>query len=701
MKHFLSLRFLALVSVLLLLALWYAGVAWMTDRGVRRVEDATTLSPPSPDPAESWRVRRFFIDPDSYCWLSMARDLRASHHIRVRQTLIDNAPYGREVHWAQLLIWMLAGLSWALERAAGVAPPLALELAGRILMPAVGFLFSAWVFLFLARRRRLFFAFLAAVPMAVCTQNDFHTMRPDHHGFQISFIIAALLYLLDGGMGWQRAGPPEGRACGDDLPSHRAARRHFILAGVFSGLALWLGAMVFAYAMLAMTVGMALALGRASARDGEEAGAVLCPDLFRWWGVSGAATSLGFYLVEYAPFHFSMCLGANHPVYALWFLGTTECLRALARWKQDRASFGWKDGFPAAAGCLAAAVLPALNFFGPEEWILPRSPIMLRLFDRLIVECRPLWETGLWGEHFVNIPLLLAGGVAGVLSAVILRRKRISFSRRAPLLLLGLVTLSLFLLSCWLVRWVQFLHPCLVLLVAFGWAAVCDNRCPSTSTRGGRWGCVLAGLLALAPTVHMAAGQLRSIWYLNRVEQMNDMWVKMLLQRNLMLQLKAAVPPDRPLRLMLPVEMAPAAYYFETGSSVGSLYWENVEGMKATAEFFGDPLPGARAYQIAGKRAITHVMVDVEHGEADAFAFYYLLTGKSDYPSVADTVGHALAMEESLESDWLHLDERLSAMASQPYYVFMPKVARWVPFRLPLRLRVYRVDEGAFPKVAQ
>lgn len=119
MKFVPSLRTAACAVVLLLLAAWYAGMAWMTDRGVRRVEAVSTMVPPNPDPAEPWRARRFFIDPDSYAWLSHARDLRASSCFRVRRTMADNAPYGREVHWAQGPIWLLAGLSWVLERAGG------------------------------------------------------------------------------------------------------------------------------------------------------------------------------------------------------------------------------------------------------------------------------------------------------------------------------------------------------------------------------------------------------------------------------------------------------------------------------------------------------------------------------------------------------------------------------------------------------
>ncbi len=602
--------------------------------------------------------------------------------------MADNAPCGREVHWAQLPIWMLAGLSWGLERVGGMPPPVALELAGRILMPLLGFLFQALVFLFLARRGRLSFAILVAVPMAVCTQYSFHTMRPDHHGFQMVFIVFALLCLLRGGMGWCGARSPEFPDNG--LPSPRSARRHFVLAGISSGLGLWMGATVFAFALFALAAGVALSLLLARTQDGEQARAVLCPDLFRWWGVSGALTSLFFYLVEYAPSHFAMRLEVNHPLYALAFLGTAECLRAIARWKQDPASLGWKDGLPAIVGFGMAVALPAVLLLGPVEWFLPRTTIMLRLHARFIMEFHPLWETGTFWSFLGDSPILPVGGLAGFLSVALLGLKRVPFACQAALRLLIFMSLMFFLLSCWQVRWVQDLHFFLILLVAFAWMAFREDLRREPGRRVWFWGCLLVGLLALVSPIQAATSNLRSIVRLFRVENMDATWFKMMLQRNFLLQLKAATPEGRSLRAMLPMEMAPGAYYFGVGTGVGSLYWENVEGMTAIAEFFGDPLPGSRTYEIARERGITHVVVNRAQGEGDAYAFYNLLTGKSDYPGVADTVGYALALDESLESDWLRLDAPLTAIASRSYYVHLSGNGRWAPFQLPLRVYTLR-----------
>lgn len=41
---------------------------------------------------------RFFLETDSYVWLSHARDLVASGGWRLRHTFMDNAPYGRPMY---------------------------------------------------------------------------------------------------------------------------------------------------------------------------------------------------------------------------------------------------------------------------------------------------------------------------------------------------------------------------------------------------------------------------------------------------------------------------------------------------------------------------------------------------------------------------------------------------------------------------
>ncbi len=684
-------RLPVLAGAVCLLGLWLGGMAWWTDRGVRRVEDFSTIQPADPSIQEPWRTHRFFIDPDSYQWLAMARDLRAATGLRVRWTLADNAPYGREVYWSNLPVWLLAGLSWGLERVAGLAPPLALELAGRALMPLAGFVFTAGVFLALARRGRGLFAALAAASLAVYTQYNFHTLRPDHHGFQIAFLIGTVVCLLGGQLGWSQA--PAGSGNGE-WPAYRRARRSFILAGVFSGLALWVGATVFEFFLLALGAGMMWAIVSLPAGPARAQGAELRPELFRWWGATGALTALVFYLIEYAPGHCAMRLEANHPLHALCLLGVSECLRALARWKQNPQTFGRRDGLAAGLGLAAAAVLPALVLRGPAGWYLPRTALLLRLHDRFIVEFRSLLESGSLSRHFDQLPLLAAGCGAGLVGLILWRCRRLKPGHQIPQQVLGGSALILFLLTCWQVRWEQLLIPVLALWVAYAWLALVEGLRGTAWPRTGGLICVAAALLAWLPVVTAATGQVQTLIRLNRVERMNDIWIRMMLQRNIMMQLKTAQPAGGAAwRWMLPLEMAPAAYYFGIGTGVGSLYWENLDGLRATAEFFGDRLPGARTYEIARARGITHILLDQERGEGDAYAYYNLLTGQADYTNVTETVGYTLATEENLDSDWLHPEPALSEAAARPTYVWLPGEMGWTSFRMPVR--IYRVQVPA------
>ena len=661
---------LAVAGGLLLLALWHGGSLWAIDRGIRNVEAHATMTPPTPTAEEPWRAMRFFGDPDAYYWLAYARDLRASGHFRVRRTVADNAPYGREVHWAQLPIWSLAGLSALYERLGGLPAPLALEWAGRTLMPLLGFVFFSAVLWLLKSRLDPPARLLAVLAMACTCHYEFHPLRPDHHGFQIAFATGCLIFLLRGGLGWVRRADGGG-ATSRLLPPPAAARREFVAAGVCAGLALWLGATVFAFILLAMAAGLALNLLLAGGETPEHARPE--PDLFRWWGATGAATALLLYAVEYAPHHFAMRLEVNHPLYALWFLGTAECLRALARWKTNRGAFRFRDGLCAGLGFWAAASLPLLVLFGPAAWYLPRAALLLRLHARVITEFLSPLQPNAIGVYLRD-PLLAQGVLALGCALFLLGGRRLPFEYRGFLRVLAVATGGVFLLFCWQGRWVQFLPPFFLLLAAVGLTAL---RQPNArlAPRARLPLTALLTIMLLLQTAQAARVHVRLASRMLRVEQMDALWNRYMLQRNMLLQLKT-VSNGRPLRLVLPVEMAPAAYYFGVGDSIGSLYWENLAGLTAASEFLAAPMPGARAREIARERAITHV-VSLRTPEEAAMSCF-LLAGRDDPATTAATLGYAMAQGGTGLPDWTAPDYDLLVAASQPYYIYVPGIGRWI-----------------------
>jgi hypothetical protein len=682
MKRLFTPGLVILMGGILLLGLWHGGVSWATDLGIRRIEAHSTAMPPVFNPSAPWRAMRFFRDPDAYYWLSFTRDLRASGHFRVRRTMADNAPYGREVHWAQLPIWSLAALSIALERLGGLAPPIALELAGRMLMPLLGFMFFGVLLLLLARRLGAGISLLVVLPMAISSHFEFHTLRPDHHGFQIAFATGSLLCLLYSGLGWIRTaeGASDRR---NSIPSMANARRWFIASGLLCGMALWMGATVFVFVLCAFAAGIALSILRTD-KESIPDGVVIQPELFRWWGLAGAGASLFFYLVEYAPQHMSMRLEVNHPLYALCFLGSAECLRGLARWKQNRGRLPRQDRLPVAAGFLAAITLPVLVVFGPNAWYLPRTPLMLRLHTRLIAEFLSPLNPAVSSIYLHRLPLLLLGGIALGFTLRLLRRKDLPFPWRAPLRLLATASTVFFLLFCWQGRWLQFIPLFSFLLAGFCLAAMRDRIPDESARRRAAWLPAFLGIALLLQAGHAAdVLYLRSIRDMLRVERMDGPLNLMMLQRNMMLSLKAAAQ-SVPMRLILPTDIAPAAYYFGVGDTVGALYWENLEGLTATAEFLGDPLPGPRAREIASERSISHVLS--YNTPYDAHHCYYLLTGKEDLSGLSNTLGFALSEAGPDIPAWIQQDYRLLLAVSKSYSVFLPAETRWMPNKKSARI---------------
>ena len=305
-RHVPTRQGLAIAGGILLLALWYGGTLWGTDRGIRNIEaQATTTAPPAPHVGEPWRAMRFFGDPDAYYWLSYARDLRTSGHLRVRYTFADNAPYGREVHWAQLPIWSLAILSFVFERAASLPPTIALEMAGRLMMPLLGFVFFSLLLILLARRWGPAIALLTVLPLAPTCHYEFHPLRPDHHGFQIAFAVGCLVFLLRSGLVWVLPSSASIGSSRDPLRPMAEALRNFILSGLFAGMALWLGATVFAFVL-------GHRRGRCASLLWSRRPLLLtrppCDPICSAGGVSRSRLVFVVLPLEYAPNHFSMRL---------------------------------------------------------------------------------------------------------------------------------------------------------------------------------------------------------------------------------------------------------------------------------------------------------------------------------------------------------------------------------------------------------
>jgi hypothetical protein len=307
------------------------------------------VPPPLPDPASptgyihgQHRLLLPSAATDGYHWILQTEQMLAVGGLRVRATAVDNAPYGREVHWSSPVRWWLGGLAavraasrpsltpaQAIEQVAPAAVTIMVALLLIILVPVVAWRFGA------AAGALVALAWVGVFPL-------YETMAVgmlDHHGLAYVCCFAAIVCILGGGAGWVRDSGRTGtgvRRIGeaDDglaawLPDARGARRWYVAAGVAGGIGLWISAVTMVPVLAALGAAALLSTGVfARARRGGEPWRPE-PGLWRVWGIAGAATSLAAWLVEYFPGHFVLRLEVNHPLHALAWLGAGDLVARL------------------------------------------------------------------------------------------------------------------------------------------------------------------------------------------------------------------------------------------------------------------------------------------------------------------------------------------------------------------------------------
>lgn len=338
-----------------------------------------STSPPLPPGARAW------FDGDSGKWIAHAQEASRTGTLRLRRTSLDNAPYGREIHWHSGFLWWLRGLGTL--RSGITTEPLPTAIAGAAhyanpLLACLFITFGAWL---LWRRWGLLPAavFAMLVPTALPLAITFLPNRPDHHGLITLSCLAAfglpLLTLHPGRL--------------VDAPSPL----FWMLAALAGAIALWVSAAT-ATVVLALTgLGMLAANCFASGRE-----APFPPLMVRGWAAFGAAFSLAFYLIEYAPFQMGMRLEVNHPLYAFAWLGGAEVVASLSE-KPLR-------GMRLLTGTLGLAILPFAIFAvgSTHMWHVLQHPVMFRLHE-LINEFAPPGLPSVLTQFGLLIPLLVAG----------------------------------------------------------------------------------------------------------------------------------------------------------------------------------------------------------------------------------------------------------------------------------------------------
>lgn len=661
---------MACLSGLLILAVLITFFAWHTDRSARAF-DARGVPPNTlPGLAEP----RFFIDNDSYAWLSFARDSRASGVWRLRYTFMDNAPYGREMHWSHPLIWSLRGLTSAIMACTKWPAARALESSGIWAMPIFQFIFLGMFFVVLMKKMGGIPAGLfCALALTLDGLNfGFHPLRPDHHGLQLGATLLSFACLQLGGMGWTRIGakrqPTEARLafrpC--STPVYSEARRWFIAAGAFGGLALWLGATVWLFTLAVIALS-ALAATPMFFRP-LESEARYVSALWRWWAGSGILTGICAYLLEYAPSHFAMRLEVNHPLYWLCWLGVAEGLCFLGTassirfWKR-RQPVEW---FLFALALIAVIALPLLIRLGPVAWHQMNHPLLQRLHAKFIDEFQSGWPTlrsrpiFFFFSNMGILPLIALGWMGGRI-----RNGGQPTASEAPLRSAFAFSGLFFLLTLFQLRWGYFLAGGLLWFSIY-MLSVLGKSVPK---RGALVWTITSALLA--NTVVAAEMRLQAERTAAIADSIPAAWAHASITKRIALQWGLAANTNQ-WRMVGMAADAPALYYFAGIQSVASLYWENAAGWQAETDFFADDFSAANAATIARNRQLTCALVPA----SDGFADLYLALKHGHPPANAEceALARLLAFPKPQAlPDWIHLDEPLTAIASRSYTIQTPR----------------------------
>ena len=662
-----ALRFVLGAAGLWLLAAHLAYFTWHTDRAAQSFNRSAVPS----DTIEGVPEPRFFTENDSYAWLSLVRDMMNAGEWRTRHTFMDNAPYGREVHWSHLLIWTLRGMAGAIAAVRGWPVARAVELAGVWVMPLFQFLLLSLAFLALLRK----WGFLPAAGTVFvfltfeCVAISFFPLEPDHHGLHFLFVLAAFVCLQFGGLGWTR---PAGRAAGrtapflnaPELPGPSEARRWFIASGVFGGLALWVGATVWigALAVLALSMLPALPLFHPPRKD-----ETYVPSLWRSWAAAGCLVAVLCYLLEYAPRHFSMRLEVNHPLYWISWAGVAWGLERAA---ELRRPLSWAAIPRLLLPGLLALALPLAVFLGPSSWHQMNDPLLQRLHAGYITEFLPsvLVREGDVSTFLGTFRLyLLALPLAGVL--LFLRRLRNPHVHRltASTSLAAILFLAV---ALYQQRWGYALAGTLVWLslLLFVWlfSPGGGGRAVLPRVLGGSF---LA--LILLDGAHSDLSRLRMENDVATCAAIPQSWIEYNLKKRNALQWGLAAGTNQ-WRFVGMAPQAPLLYYYAGIPSVASYYWENAAGWQAEALLMADTSPGAeQAESIARERGLTHVVTVLRSGYPKLYQ--HVATG-NDNPSFAvqHTLNGHLTYDPVRRPPWIAPDEALTEIGQRDYVFKTP-----------------------------
>jgi tetratricopeptide (TPR) repeat protein len=576
---------------------------------------------------------------DAQVWIRHALALSEGNELQLRFTTIDNAPDGREVHWNSAWAWLIAGSGRLRQSVTGEPLPTAVERMSIWLNFAVFLVVIVAISAWAARRGGAIAGVVIAVGMVGSNRfyEGFFPGYVDHHGLLTAAVFGLMLGGIFMGGGWWRASPNAGPSL---LPvSVSAVRSAAVFSAVCGALGMWVSAasVVPPIAIIGCT---AAVVGTINGRRARDDGLVFDAQAWRIWGRVGAGLSLFFYLLEYAPHHLSMRLEANHPLYALAWLGGGELIaQGAERWLAGPGRF-WGQRHKLVLPVLAVAVVPVVMLVGGPAVFVMKDPFMAHLHER-ILEFIPIAQRVRmfgWREFIALVDLPCLPLLFGLL--LICCRPR---AEQVPLRFAFLATLAFAFMAAWQTRWLLNLSGPLIGLLLVAMAVVLGGRRPAV-----RW--LLALVVVGSLYMPFAVGRITTLREMIHARYVSPKEALQPLARDVAAALRASQPTGEIVLLASPNSSTSVGYYgrFKT---LGTLYWENGDGLKAAAEIFSARSDGEAAVLLRAHH-VTHIAIISDENFLEPY--YILLHPGAGAAGFNDSFGYQLFAKRQIPR-WLHV----------------------------------------------
>ena len=540
---------------------------------------------------------------DGYTWNRNAEHLGENGEWRVRHTDFDNAPKGREVHWSSGFAWYLRGLGEIHRAVTGDSLRNSIYRMSIWANPILLVLALGIFATMSARRFGPLCGTVIAVGMVAAPTfyEGFMPAYPDHHGL-VAFALLGLVFgIAWAGGGWIQA--PDGTCF---VPPHalRQARHGMIFSAVCGAAGLWISGFSAGIVAIGIGLGIISSVGL-FANKATRSTCTYHPELWKFWGFVTAGGSLFFYLLEYFPNNLGMRLEVNHPMYALAWLAGGWAICDITAWLNKPArklrEFPWRNVAACAAVCF---LLPVLILAGGSKFYILLQPFMFGIMNNT-AEVLPLLQRinmgGLtWQAAFGYFPIFILAAFLLMFS------RKVDAGSKAVLLLLVFPIILITILQFRQTRWGMLNGPLYIAL-----AGIVVPEVWRLVPRGALNRC-LAAVVLLSFGYLITEPSFRNCFQIPWAQFRSGAKVSITAGQGLALlhrQMARAILDDAEGKQVVLLSspnsscLLAAIGGFKT---VGTLYWENVEGLKAAAAGLNAQTDD-KALAFMKEHGITHV----------------------------------------------------------------------------------------------